>query len=108
MFRYSEKTGSQPPGTVPPLAFEPGTRWQYGAGIDWAGRVVEKISGLDLEQYFQRNILQPLAMHDTSSSSRHLNSTAWSAATSARAMARSKKIRARSRPPPKSYGGGGG
>ncbi|KAL8952066.1 MAG: hypothetical protein Q9183_007415, partial [Haloplaca sp. 2 TL-2023] len=28
-----------------PLLFEPGTDWQYGVGIDWAGTVVERISG---------------------------------------------------------------
>ena len=34
--------------------------------MDWAGKLVEKISGLTLEQYFQKNILQPLGMKDTS------------------------------------------
>lgn len=68
--RYNRVTnGGNPPGTpaaVSPLRFEPGTRWQYGTGIDWTGRLVETISGLTLEQYFQRNILQPLGMKDTS------------------------------------------
>ncbi len=49
-----------------PLMFQPGTRWHYGPSVDWAGKLVEKISGLTLEQYFQRNILQPLGMKDTS------------------------------------------
>ena len=49
-----------------PLLFDPGTRWHYGTSVDWAGKLVEKISGLTLEQYFQRNILQPLGMKDTS------------------------------------------
>jgi methyl acetate hydrolase len=49
-----------------PLMFEPGTRWQYGTGMDWTGRLVETVSGLTLEQYFQKNILQPLGMNDTS------------------------------------------
>jgi CubicO group peptidase (beta-lactamase class C family) len=49
-----------------PLMFEPGTRWQYGQGCDWAGRLVEAISGLTLEQYFQDHILKPLGMLDTS------------------------------------------
>jgi CubicO group peptidase (beta-lactamase class C family) len=48
-----------------PLAFEPGTRWQYGPSIDWAGKLVEAVSGLSLEEYFQRNILGPLGMVDT-------------------------------------------
>ena len=24
-----------------PLMFEPGTRWQYGTSVDWAGKLVE-------------------------------------------------------------------
>jgi CubicO group peptidase (beta-lactamase class C family) len=49
-----------------PLLFDPGTRWHYGTGIDWAGKLVEKLSGLTLEQYFQKYILLPLDMKDTS------------------------------------------
>lgn len=49
-----------------PLAFDPGERWQYGINIDWAGRMVEAVSGLDLESYFQSRIFQPLGMEDTS------------------------------------------
>jgi methyl acetate hydrolase len=48
------------------LMFEPGTRWQYGTGLDWAGRLVEILSGMSLEDYFQKHILQPLEMNDTS------------------------------------------
>jgi methyl acetate hydrolase len=49
-----------------PLLFDPGTNWEYGIGIDLAGKVVEAVSGETLESYFQRNIFQPLGMHDTS------------------------------------------
>ena len=65
MFQYASKVPSGP-AAVPPLMFEPGTRWQYGTGIDWAGRLVEKVSGLTLEQYFQSRIPAPLGMKDTS------------------------------------------
>jgi methyl acetate hydrolase len=51
---------------VPPLLTDPGTRWEYGTNIDWAGRIVEAISGMSLEAYFQKHILQPLGMNDTS------------------------------------------
>ncbi|HEY6341353.1 MAG TPA: serine hydrolase domain-containing protein [Bryobacteraceae bacterium] len=57
-----------PPGTVAPLTpliFEPGTRWQYGTGLDWTGKLVEAVSGQTLEAYFQTNILEPLGMKDT-------------------------------------------
>jgi methyl acetate hydrolase len=63
MFRYAQQAGL---GTVGPLMFEPGARWQYGQGCDWAGRLVEAISGSSLEEYFQAKILGPLEMHDTS------------------------------------------
>ena len=53
-------------GLAMPLSFDPGTRWQYGINIDWAGRMVEAVSGIDLEAYFQRHILGPLGMTDTS------------------------------------------
>ncbi|MHB8576185.1 MAG: serine hydrolase domain-containing protein [Dehalococcoidia bacterium] len=51
--------------SVQPLAFDPGERWEYGIGIDWAGRIVELASGLSLEDYFQRHIFAPLGMIDT-------------------------------------------
>jgi methyl acetate hydrolase len=49
-----------------PLLFEPGTRWEYGTSTDQLGKLVEAVSGLTLEDYFQKNILQPLDMRDTS------------------------------------------
>ena len=68
MFKYTQATVPLPPGVVAPLVpliFEPGTRWQYGYSADWTGKLVEAVSGLNLEQYFQRNILEPLGMNDT-------------------------------------------
>jgi len=69
MFKYTQSTTPLPPGVVAPLVplmFEPGTAWQYGYSADWSGKLVEAVSGLNLEQYFQRNILRPLGMDDTS------------------------------------------
>jgi CubicO group peptidase (beta-lactamase class C family) len=48
-----------------PLAFEPGERWEYGINIDWAGRMVEAVSGTDLDAYMREHIFAPLGMHDT-------------------------------------------
>jgi methyl acetate hydrolase len=48
-----------------PLAFEPGTRWEYGTGIDWAGLIVEAVSGKPLGQYFADHLFGPLGMSDT-------------------------------------------
>ncbi|CAK9783062.1 beta-lactamase/transpeptidase-like protein [Cutaneotrichosporon oleaginosum] len=39
-----------------PLLFEPGTAFQYGHGIDWAGLLVERVSRLTLEDYFRKHI----------------------------------------------------
>jgi len=49
-----------------PLIFEPGTRFNYGVGIDWAGFLVARVSGLDLEEYFQNNIFKPCGVTSTS------------------------------------------
>jgi CubicO group peptidase (beta-lactamase class C family) len=69
MTRWATATGTNlPPSAVAPdvpLMFDPGARWQYGNSVDWAGKLVEAVSGLTLEDYFQRNILQPLGMVDT-------------------------------------------
>jgi methyl acetate hydrolase len=47
------------------LMFDPGERWQYGGGLDWAGRLVEFASGEPLDVYFRKHIFDPLGMHDT-------------------------------------------
>jgi len=49
-----------------PLMFDPGDRWEYGISIDWAGKMVEAVSGQRLDRYFQENIFGPLGMKDTS------------------------------------------
>ncbi len=48
-----------------PLLFDPGTRWEYGIGIDWAGQMVEAISGMTLGEYFAANLTGPLGMTNT-------------------------------------------
>ncbi len=49
-----------------PLLCDPGERWEYGIGIDWAGKIVEAVSGRKLEQYLQDEFFGPLRMTDTS------------------------------------------
>src|ERR1700712_3179308 len=72
MNRYAKMTNlpatrtGQLAALTAPLNFDPGERWEYGINIDIAGRMVEVVSGLDLETYMQRNILGPLGMTDTS------------------------------------------
>ncbi|WOO82477.1 Acyltransferase LovD [Vanrija pseudolonga] len=45
-----------------PLEFEPGVRWSYGLGIDWAGFLVERVTGVTLGTYFQEHIFAPLGI----------------------------------------------
>jgi methyl acetate hydrolase len=72
MNRYARVTGLPAVRTgklealTAPLNFDPGERWEYGINIDIAGRMVEVASGLDLETYMRRYILDPLGMPDTS------------------------------------------
>ncbi|MDH4564988.1 serine hydrolase domain-containing protein [Pseudomonas sp. BN411] len=48
-----------------PLLFEPGEQWEYGSNIDWAGLVVEAITGKRLGEVMQQRIFEPLGMTDT-------------------------------------------
>jgi CubicO group peptidase (beta-lactamase class C family) len=48
-----------------PLLFDPGEGWEYGINIDWAGKMIEKVSGQALGQYLQHNLLEPLGMGST-------------------------------------------
>jgi CubicO group peptidase (beta-lactamase class C family) len=48
-----------------PLAFQPGTRWQYSTSVDVLGRVVEVASGEPLDEFFADRIFNPLDMKDT-------------------------------------------
>ncbi len=48
-----------------PLAFAPGSRWEYGVGIDVIGHVVEVLSGQSLDAFFQERIFAPLGMTET-------------------------------------------
>ena len=48
-----------------PLAFHPGTQWEYGRSTDVLGRIVEVVSGMSLGEFFQARIFAPLGMVDT-------------------------------------------
>lgn len=48
-----------------PLNFQPGTKWEYGLSIDVAGYLVEVLSGITLDKYFQTRVFDPLKMNDT-------------------------------------------
>ena len=71
MARYLEVTGK--PGIISctnaaldlPLVFDPGAAWDYGIGIDWAGKAVEAVSGKTLGAYLTDHLFAPLGMGDT-------------------------------------------
>ena len=48
-----------------PLVADPGERWEYGIGIDWAGLAVEAVTGQRLEEALRERVLGPLGMSDT-------------------------------------------
>jgi CubicO group peptidase (beta-lactamase class C family) len=49
-----------------PLAYQPGTTWDYSHSTDILGRVVEVVSGKSLYQFEKERLLDPLGMKDTS------------------------------------------
>ncbi|MBO0710417.1 MAG: beta-lactamase family protein [Acetobacteraceae bacterium] len=48
-----------------PLAFHPGTRWEYSRSTDVVGRLVEIVSGESLGEFVRTRILEPLGMADS-------------------------------------------
>jgi CubicO group peptidase (beta-lactamase class C family) len=49
-----------------PLAFEPGSKWQYSqSGILTLGRIIEIVSGFPFEVFLRKRIFDPLGMKDT-------------------------------------------
>jgi CubicO group peptidase (beta-lactamase class C family) len=52
-------------GSLWPLIFQPGTSWEYGAGIDWAGHLVEVLTKQDLDDYLQDNVWSKLGAKNT-------------------------------------------
>ena len=48
-----------------PLAYRPGTRWEYSVSIDILGRVIEVVSGRSLAEFLAEEIFAPLGMTET-------------------------------------------
>ncbi|KAH7344237.1 beta-lactamase/transpeptidase-like protein [Pyrenochaeta sp. MPI-SDFR-AT-0127] len=71
--RYQELQGKQAPSSPRSVAekfsqhflvFEPGERWMYSPSIDWAGVVVERVTGMKLGEYMQRHIFDVVSAKD--------------------------------------------
>ncbi|KIZ39209.1 MULTISPECIES: serine hydrolase domain-containing protein [Rhodopseudomonas] len=71
MVVYREKTGTPAitsclhAALQAPIMSDPGTRWEYGIGIDFVGKAVEAASGVRLDAYLHDHVLAPLGMTDT-------------------------------------------
>ena len=48
-----------------PLAYHPGTTWEYSHSTDVLGRIVEVVSGSTLDQFVADRIAKPLGLSDT-------------------------------------------
>ncbi|MBW2179954.1 MAG: beta-lactamase family protein, partial [Deltaproteobacteria bacterium] len=48
-----------------PLAYQPGTVWEYSRSHDVLGRLVEIVSGVTLDRFLKERIFRPLGMKNT-------------------------------------------
>lgn len=48
-----------------PLAYVPGTTWEYSRATDVLGALIERVTGQTLGQFLQQRIFTPLGMRDT-------------------------------------------
>ncbi|KAH7381741.1 beta-lactamase/transpeptidase-like protein [Pyrenochaeta sp. MPI-SDFR-AT-0127] len=45
------------------LVNQPGSMWEYGVNIDWAGIILERVTGQTLGDYFAENLFKPLGIN---------------------------------------------
>lgn len=57
-----------------PLAYQPGTRWEYGRSIDVLGHLLEVVAGETLDKVLAQRIFSPLGMMDTAF---HVSKEEW-------------------------------
>jgi CubicO group peptidase (beta-lactamase class C family) len=48
-----------------PLANQPGEVWEYSAAVDVLGRIIEVVSGMDLDRFIEERVTKPLGMSST-------------------------------------------
>jgi len=69
VLQYFSAVGMPAPGSLDsirmPLMFDPGERWEYSVGIDWAGLAVEAATGEKLGDYMAEHVFAPLGMTGT-------------------------------------------
>jgi len=48
-----------------PLLFQPGERWNYSVSTDVLGKLIENVTGMPLDEFFEKRIFRPLGMKDS-------------------------------------------
>ena len=48
-----------------PLEFSPGEAWNYSVATDVLGAIIQRVSGMTLDDFYRTRIFEPLGMHDT-------------------------------------------
>ncbi|KAK3634606.1 hypothetical protein LTR56_015186 [Elasticomyces elasticus] len=68
IMKYAEQQGRPTMGGATvverfndPLTYQPGESWMYSAGIDWAGKLVERLTDTTLDEYFKQ-LFAPLGV----------------------------------------------
>ena len=70
LLRFRAQRGEKPDAGLTvvernaPLLYEPGTSWSYGTSLDWAGKLVERLTDQSLESYMKDHIWNPLGLTD--------------------------------------------
>jgi CubicO group peptidase (beta-lactamase class C family) len=82
--------------TVEELDFEPGESWSYNnVGYFLLGAIIEQVSGMQYDEYFERTFFEPLGLHSISEcpSQSGLLATGYHAANAEFEMARPSNLR---------------
>ncbi|KEF59510.1 beta-lactamase [Exophiala aquamarina CBS 119918] len=97
-----------------PLVAEPGETWEYGVGLEWAGRMVERVSGKTLGEYMRENIFDVLGMTfttfhpwDNPEIMAHMGGRTWRDHTTGKFTIDRSGWFPESERPEQDYGGGG-
>jgi CubicO group peptidase (beta-lactamase class C family) len=95
-----------------PLAFQPGTEWNYSVATDILGRLVEAVSGQPLDEFFAEHIFGPLDMPDTGfhvdDARHHRLAALYATAPGLSEPVRYDQVGERYKRPARWLGGGGG
>ncbi|MFI4936409.1 MAG: serine hydrolase domain-containing protein [Caulobacterales bacterium] len=95
-----------------PLAYQPGSKWQYSLSMDLQGSIIERLSGQSLPDFMRTRIFEPLGMVDTAfhtppeKKSRLASLNRWTKEKGLHTVS-NPMLRDYDAPPPLASGGGG-